>query len=127
MATPAIEVGRAVSAAPQKLPKPGQRLVSLDAYCGFIMLLLVSEGFGLTALAHQPGWGCLAYQFEHSAWTGCTIWDLIQPAFTFMVGMAMPFALARRIAQGASRTDLFRHVLWRALILILLSNIYSNW
>ena len=127
MATPAIEVNPAITAAQRNLPKPGERLVSLDAYRGFIMLLLVSEGFGLTALAHQPGWGWLAYQFDHSAWQGCTLWDLIQPAFTFMVGVAMPFAFARRIARGASRADLSRHVLWRAAVLIVLSNIYSNW
>ena len=127
MATPAIEVSSAVTAAPRKLLKPGERLVSLDAYRGLIMLLLVSEGFGLTALAHQPGWGWLAYQFDHSAWEGCTLWDLIQPAFTFMVGVAMPFAFARRIARGASRAELSRHVLWRAAVLIVLSNIYSNW
>ena len=38
----------------------GGRLVSLDAYRGFIMLLLVSEGFGLGALKGQPAWAWLA-------------------------------------------------------------------
>jgi predicted acyltransferase len=107
--------------------KAGGRLVSLDAYRGFIMLMLVSEGFGLAVLNKHPGWGWLAAQFDHTAWEGCTFWDLIQPAFTFMVGVAMPFSLARRMAQGASNWQLFKHVAWRALILIALSNIYSNW
>jgi predicted acyltransferase len=44
-----------------------------------------------------------------------------------MVGMAMPFALARRKAQGATAWELFRHVAYRSFMLILLSNIYSNW
>src|SRR5436309_610370 len=79
--------------APEKSPS---RLLSLDAYRGFIMLVLVSEGFGFTVLQHYPNWAWLAYQFDHSEWLGCTFWDLIQPAFTFMVGMAMPFSLARR-------------------------------
>jgi predicted acyltransferase len=57
----------------------------------------------------------------------CTFWDLIQPAFTFMVGMAMPFALSRRLADGAPRLKVFGHVAWRALMLIVLSNIYLNW
>jgi predicted acyltransferase len=103
------------------------RFVSLDAYRGFIMLLLVSEGFGLGALQSHPGWAWLAAQWDHSAWEGCTFWDLIQPAFTFMVGVAMPFALARRMAQGANTFTLLKHVLWRAFLLVLLSNIYSNW
>lgn len=106
---------------------PGGRLVSLDAYRGFIMLLLVSNGFGFGALESVPGWEWLARQVEHVPWEGCTFWDLIQPAFTFMVGMAMPFSVGRRIEAGASQREVFRHVAWRALVLIVLSNIYSNW
>ena len=102
------------------------RLMSLDAYRGFIMLVLVSEGFGLAALKAYPHWSWLAAQFDHSAWTGVTFWDLIQPAFTFMVGVAMPFAFASRVAKGATSGALFRHVLWRALVLIVLSNVLSN-
>src|SRR5712692_1542023 len=110
---------------PQKIA--GGRLISLDAYRGFIMLLLVSEGFGLGSLKSHPGWAWLTAQADHAPWEGCTFWDLIQPAFTFMVGVAMPFALARRMAEGAKTLGLFKHVLWRALLLIVLSNIYSNW
>jgi predicted acyltransferase len=103
------------------------RLISLDAYRGFIMLLLVSEGLGLSVLAHYPQWAWLAKQVDHAAWEGCTFWDLIQPAFTFMVGMAMPFAFARRKMRGATDRDLFKHAAYRAFMLVLLSNIYSNW
>ncbi len=102
------------------------RLVSLDAYRGLIMLLLISHGFGLAVLQSRPNWAWLASQVDHAAWTGCTFWDLIQPAFTFMVGMAMPFAFRRRIAQGATNFSLLRHVARRSLILIVLSNILSN-
>ncbi|HNY40460.1 MAG TPA: DUF5009 domain-containing protein [Bryobacteraceae bacterium] len=105
----------------------GGRLVSLDAYRGFVMLLLVSGGFGLASLRGVPGWEWLAAQADHAAWEGCTFWDLIQPAFTFMVGVAMPFSLARRAAQGATQVQLLRHVAWRAFVLVVLSNICSNW
>jgi predicted acyltransferase len=111
--------------APEQRPQAG-RLVSLDAYRGLIMLTLISHGFGFAALQAYPNWAWLARQVEHVAWTGCTFWDLIQPAFTFMVGMAMPFAFARRKEQGATNFDLFRHVAWRALILVVLSNVLSN-
>lgn len=119
----------AASSAPERTPekRPGGRLVSLDAYRGFIMLLLVAEGFGLGVLRNHPGWEWLAGQVDHAAWQGCTFWDLIQPAFTFMVGVAMPFAFARRLAEGANSWGVFRHVAWRAVMLIVLSNIYSNW
>ena len=76
------------------------------------------------AIPGGPGW---RRRWTMQPWEGCTFWDLIQPAFTFMVGAAMPFALARRIANGASTFALFKHVLWRAFLLIVLSNIYSNW
>ena len=56
-------------------------------------------------------------------WEGLVFWDLIQPAFMFMVGVAMPFALAARTARGASERDNFRHVLARSLRLTLLSQI----
>src|SRR2546422_807664 len=113
----------AVATAPLPPPLPNRdegspekttgRLISLDAYRGFIMLMLVSEGFGLAALQHYRNWSWLAVQFDHAAWEGCTFWDLIQPAFTFMVGVAVPFSFARRMAQGASTWNLFRHVVWR--------------
>jgi len=113
---------------PPKTPDktPGRRLVSLDAYRGLIMLLLVSNGFGLAVLKSHPHWAWLAAQVDHAEWAGCTLWDLIQPAFTFMVGVAMPLAFARRLAQGATSAALFRHVLWRSFFLIVLSNFLSN-
>ena len=120
-----FSVASARKAPPRETTATG-RLVSLDAYRGFIMLLLVSQGFGLGALAGDPHWNWLAGQVDHAAWQGVTFWDLIQPAFTFMVGVAMPFALARREARGAGFWQLFRHVAWRSAALILLSNILSN-
>jgi len=130
MATTVIrpEVQTISTPTPTGIPDTGSgRLVSLDAFRGFIMLLLVSNGFGLGVLEHYPGWTWLAKQVDHAAWEGCTFWDLIQPAFTFMVGVAMPFAFARRMAQGSTWMGVFKHVLWRAFLLIVLSNIFSNW
>ena len=58
------------------------------------MLLLASEGFGFSMLKGDPTWGRVAGWFDHVPWEGLVFWDLIQPAFMFMVGVAMPFALA---------------------------------
>jgi len=96
------------------------RLLSLDVYRGVIMVCLISFGFGLRSLKDDPRWSFLARQVDHPQWTGVVFWDLIQPAFMFMVGVAMPFAFARRRAMGATRTQLFRHTLRRALGLIIL-------
>ncbi len=110
-------------------PAPGgipSRLVSLDAYRGFIMLLLISHGFGFSSLSAYPAFAWLSRQVDHVAWEGIVFWDLIQPAFMFMVGVAMPLAFARRLAEGDSPRKVFGHVVWRALMLILLSNVLSN-
>jgi heparan-alpha-glucosaminide N-acetyltransferase len=103
------------------------RLLSLDAFRGLIMITLIGHGFGFGKLAGVDGWAWLARQVDHVAWEGVTFWDLIQPAFTFMVGVAMPLSIARRKREGASFGELFRHVAWRALVLIVLSNVLSNW
>lgn len=102
-------------------PLGEQRYVALDAFRGFIMFLLASEGFGFGELQHDPTYGRVASWFEHVDWTGAVFWDLIQPSFMFMVGVAMPFALAIRASRGASPSDNFKHVASRALKLILLS------
>ncbi|MCX6594426.1 MAG: hypothetical protein NTZ56_23170 [Acidobacteria bacterium] len=105
-----------------------ERLVSLDVFRGLTMLLLISHGFGIhEAFKDQAGWAWLANQFEHVDWVGCGLWDLIQPAFTFIVGVAMPLAFSRRMAAGVTRGALAGHVLWRALFLVALSNVSSNW
>src|SRR5438067_2911120 len=105
---------------PEPAAERPQRLLSLDAYRGAIMVSLISFGFGLRALANDPRWGFLARQVDHSQWTGVVFWDLIQPAFMFMVGVAMPFAFAKRRAMGATRNELLRHALRRAAGLIVL-------
>ena len=109
------------------VPEPAQRYLALDAYRGFIMLVLVSSGFGLAALAKRnPAFTGIANQFEHKPWEWIAFWDLIQPAFMFMVGVAMPFAFAQRMEQGASRRRLFWHVAARGFRLVLMSQILMS-
>jgi len=118
-----LEHAQVPAEAPPK-PSAQQRYLALDAYRGFIMLVLVSGGFGLAELAkRRPAFTGLANQFDHMPWEWIAFWDLIQPAFMFMVGVAMPFALARRMEQGATKRQLFWHVLARSLRLILMSQI----
>jgi len=104
-----------------------QRYLALDAYRGFIMIILTSGGFGLAALAQRrPEFLGLANQFEHMPWEWIAFWDLIQPAFMFMVGVAMPFALANRMAKGDTRRQLFLHVASRSFRLILWCQILGS-
>ncbi len=101
----------------------GGRLISLDAYRGFIMVVLVANGFGFVETAKRhPGtfWSTLAEQFQHAPWLGCTLWDLIMPAFLFMTGMAMAISYARREARGDSLREQIGHAATRALLLVVI-------
>ena len=111
-----------------KSDRQQQRLLSLDAYRGLIMVSLAFKGFGLreTAenhLATNPDssfWQTVHYQFSHVPWTGCGYWDLIQPSFMFMVGVSMAYSYAKRSGLGHSYGKMLRHALWRSAVLILL-------
>ncbi|MBL8176211.1 MAG: DUF5009 domain-containing protein [Bryobacterales bacterium] len=128
VSAPPAERTRSSASASSGSSAAAERLLSLDVFRGLTMLLLISHGFGIhEAFKNNAGLAWLADQFEHRLWAGCTLWDLIQPAFTFIVGVALPLSAARRMAQGARRGELFRHVLWRAAFLIVLSNVLSNW
>ncbi len=100
------------------------RLSALDAYRGFVMLLMMAEVLRLSrvaeALPASRFWGFLASQQAHVSWVGCSLHDLIQPSFSLLVGAALPFSLASRQAQGQSKDQMIRHAFTRALILILL-------
>jgi len=111
----------------EPLPKDtaADRLVSLDAFRGFIMTVLAAHGFGLATLSGDPNWGWLGGQFEHARWEGLRFWDLIQPAFMFMVGLAMPFAFAARLRREGSEA-VWRHAAYRAVMLIVISNVIMS-
>ena len=104
MATQTTTVIESAKKAPAQEPG-AKRYLALDAYRGFIMFVLVSGGFGLRALArNRPAFAWIANQFDHRPWEWIAFWDLIQPAFMFMVGVAMPFAIAIRRAQRRQRS-----------------------
>lgn len=115
----------AASRARPATPPASDRLVSLDAYRGLIMLTLLAGGV-FHSLKDHPTWHWLYVQNEHVAWEGCVYWDLIQPSFMFMVGVAMPFALAKRAVLGESWGRRFLHVLIRAFNLVLVGVLLDN-
>ncbi|UTA69506.1 acyltransferase family protein [Emticicia sp. 21SJ11W-3] len=100
------------------------RLASADVYRGFVMLLMMAEVLRFhkvsEALPNSSFWGFVASQQDHVSWVGCSLHDLIQPSFSFLVGVVLPYSVASRMSQESSFVKLFGRALWRSLILILL-------
>jgi predicted acyltransferase len=92
------------------MARSSERLVSLDAFRGATMALMV--------LVNNPGDGRHVYApFEHAQWNGWTPTDVVFPSFLWIVGVAMTMSLGRRLADGVARAQLFAQVLRRAAIL----------
>ena len=108
-------------------PKPAAetprapRVLSIDLLRGadVLLMLFVNEVAGVTGapafLLHRP-----------SDFDGMTITDLVFPAFLFIVGIAVPFALGGRLRRGEARGQVFRHVLLRSLALVIMGVLMVN-
>src|ERR1700758_4345835 len=98
-------------------PFPGTQPVTrngaMDAYRGFVMLLMMAEVLRLARVAQAfPGnwvWSFLAYNQSHVEWAGCSLHDMIQPSFSFLVGVALPYSIASRIRKGGTLGPMFAH------------------
>jgi predicted acyltransferase len=105
-------------------PFSAARNVAVDAYRGLVMVLMMAEVLELARVARAyPGnwfWGFLGWNQTHVEWFGCSLHDTIQPGFSFLVGVALPYSLASRMRRGATFWPMFAHALWRSLILVAL-------
>ncbi len=105
-------------------PQGSARVVSLDVLRGLVMVLMLNEATHLHEVARSfPNswvWGVIGFNTDHVPWQGCSLHDLIQPAFSFLVGAALPFSIASRQTKGQSFWRMVGHAAWRALLLIAL-------
>ena len=101
-----------------------ERMHSVDFFRGFTMFLLIGEstriyshlrGFQESGIVHS-----IAMQFAHHRWNGLTFWDLIQPFFMIIVGVAIPFAVLARKKKGHSDKSILMHTIKRSFVLLLL-------
>ena len=99
-----------------------QRLQSLDVYRGATMLFMASELLQIPKTMRQFPDSALArfieFKTNHVAWTGWSVWDLIQPSFMFMVGVALPWSIGNRMERGENPRQMWLHALWRAFLLV---------
>lgn len=114
--------------------KLSKRLFSLDVFRGLTMFLLIAEAAGFhhnfyEMVQDSPIWEPVGRQLHHHPWHGLRFWDLIQPFFMFIVGVAMPFSLKKRL-QSSTRGEVTKHILKRCFLLflfgVLLHCVYSH-
>lgn len=86
------------------------RLKSIDAFRGLAIALML--------IADNPGNPSRVYpELRHAAWNGWTLADLAFPFFIVIMGMAIPFAIDRRLEKGEKRISIFGHILARSIVL----------
>jgi heparan-alpha-glucosaminide N-acetyltransferase len=117
-------VSETAVAEPERKAEGITRLISLDAFRGLVMVLMLGEAMRLPAVAsafpHSAFWRVIGFNTEHVDWQGCSLHDLIQPAFSFLVGAALPFSIASRKMKGQTFGPMLGHAVRRALLLIFL-------
>ena len=100
--------------------QPTNRLLSLDFMRGLIMFLLALEGAGLYDVLNDATEGkgihILVQQLHHHPWNGLRFWDLIQPAFMFMAGIAMAYSVSsmksRSVSSGQRNLKILKRCGW---------------
>jgi predicted acyltransferase len=99
---------------------PG-RVNSIDFFRGLTMFLLAGESTEIYEHflhADNSVMHFLGTQFSHHTWHGLHFWDLIQPFFMFIVGVAIPFAVANRQRKGDTVRSINLHALKRSFLLL---------
>jgi len=104
--------------APQAVPAPTTRVLSIDVLRGITIAFMI--------LVNDPGdWSHVYAQLDHAKWNGWTLTDLVFPNFLFLVGAAIILSLNARLRRGDSRRMLALHIVRRAAILFALKMFLS--
>ncbi len=106
-------------------PEIKDRLFSLDFFRGLTMFLLIGESTHIYSHLVDPSLKgsflfALGTQFDHHPWAGLRFWDLVQPFFMFIVGVALAYSTAKRERRGDRRALITRHAVKRAFLLLLI-------
>ena len=97
------------------------RVLAIDAFRGLTILVMIFVNT-LAGVRGMPAW------MDHApaGADGMTFPDVVFPAFLFIVGMSIPFAMAQREAAGEASWRLWRHVLSRGLGMLVLGTFMVN-
>jgi predicted acyltransferase len=90
-----------------------RRILSVDVFRGLTVAGMV--------LVNNPGtWGAVYAPLRHAEWHGWTPTDLIFPFFLFIVGVAIPLALGRRLGESQGRAHIVRRIVRRSAVIFAL-------
>ncbi|MDW7692274.1 DUF5009 domain-containing protein [Flammeovirgaceae bacterium SG7u.111] len=90
------------------IPAKQQRLISLDAFRGFTVMLMIT--------VNNPGsWSHVYPPLLHAEWHGITPTDLVFPFFLFIVGVSIVLAYNKRVEAGAPKKDMYKKIISRSL------------
>jgi len=98
-----------------------RRLASVDAFRALTMFLMIFVN-DLWSLKQIPGWLEHAGKMDDSLGLA----DTVFPAFLFIVGLSIPFAIRAREAKGASRNSTLIHILTRSFALLVMGFFHVN-
>jgi len=111
----------------KSLPITKKRIVSIDILRGIAMFLIISIDIGGADIlpAFTKLWGerfadLMADLFRYSFTEGVCSCFIAMPMFLFIVGTAIPFSIANRFSRNQSRKQIYKHIVFRSLLLFLL-------
>ncbi len=119
---PQISQRDADSKDPQTHAMPVRRITSIDALRGLVIftMIYVNDISGVDSRI-VPAW-----MRHYHGRSGMTFVDLVFPAFLFIVGMSVPFALGARLARGEPLWKCLLHVVIRTLSLLFIGIMIVN-
>ncbi|XP_060096966.1 heparan-alpha-glucosaminide N-acetyltransferase-like [Heteronotia binoei] len=94
-----------------------RRLLSLDTFRGLSLTLMIFVNYG----------GGGYWFFEHAAWNGLTVADLVMPWFVFIIGTSVALAFHAMTKRGVSRMQLVRKMTWRTVVLFVIGICFLNY
>jgi predicted acyltransferase len=100
---------------------PTERLASLDAFRGFDILVMIFVNY----IAGMPGIPFFLRHAEAKMDT-FTLTDVVFPGFLFIVGVAIPLSLEKRLALGEPLLKILRRVALRTAGLLFLGVLFVN-
>ena len=99
----------------------GQRIRSIDVFRGFTILVMIFVN-DVSGVSGIPGW----MKHKPADADAMTFVDVVFPAFLFIVGMSIPFAINKRLAKGDDFWKLQSHIIWRVVGLLILGIFMVN-